>query len=33
MGHPRDFFDNVASFSVEDQRRIMIENARELTLS
>jgi predicted TIM-barrel fold metal-dependent hydrolase len=32
MGHPRDFFANVASFSPRDQRRIMVENARELTL-
>ncbi len=28
---PRDFFDNVANFSIDDQRRIMLENARELT--
>ena len=28
---PRDFLDNVARFSAEDQRRIMYENARELT--
>jgi predicted TIM-barrel fold metal-dependent hydrolase len=33
MGHPRDFFANVASFPLSDQRRIMVENARELTLS
>lgn len=32
MAHPRDFFANVASFSIDDQRRIMVENARELTL-
>ena len=32
FAHPRDFFANVANFSVEDQRRIMYENARELTL-
>ena len=32
MSHPRDFIANVASFSAEDQRRIMVENARELTL-
>jgi predicted TIM-barrel fold metal-dependent hydrolase len=31
MAHPRDFFANVASFPLEDQRRIMVENARELT--
>ena len=33
MAHPRDFFDNVSSFSIPDQRRIMLENARELTLA
>jgi predicted TIM-barrel fold metal-dependent hydrolase len=33
MSHPRDFFENVAEFSIEDQRRIMVENARELTLA
>ena len=33
MGHPRDFFKNVEEFSLEDQRRIMRENARELTHS
>ena len=33
MSHPRDFFENVAGFSVEDQRRIMVENARELTFA
>lgn len=32
VAHPRDFLENVASFSVEDQRKIMVENARELTL-
>jgi predicted TIM-barrel fold metal-dependent hydrolase len=32
-GHPRDFFENVAEFSVEDQRKIMVENARALTLA
>jgi predicted TIM-barrel fold metal-dependent hydrolase len=32
MSHPREFLANVASFSAEDQRRIMVENARELTL-
>ena len=31
--HPRDFFDNVANFSIEDQRRIMYENAHELTFA
>jgi predicted TIM-barrel fold metal-dependent hydrolase len=30
---PKDFFDNVANFSLEDQRRIMYSNARELTFS
>jgi predicted TIM-barrel fold metal-dependent hydrolase len=33
MGHPRDFFRNVSDFSLEDQRRIMVENARELTFA
>ena len=33
MSQPRDFFENVASFSLDDQRRIMRDNARELTLS
>jgi predicted TIM-barrel fold metal-dependent hydrolase len=33
MGHPRDFFRNVDEFSIDDQRRIMVENARELTLA
>ena len=33
MGHPRDFFKNVEEFSLEDQRKIMVENARELTLA
>ena len=28
---PKDFFENVANFSIEDQRRIMYQNARELT--
>ncbi|MDG2029159.1 MAG: amidohydrolase family protein [Acidimicrobiales bacterium] len=32
MGHPRDFFAKVEGFSLKDQRRIMVENARELTL-
>ena len=31
MGHPRDFFAKVESFSIEDQRMIMRDNARELT--
>ncbi len=33
MGHPRDFFAKVESFSLDDQRRIMRDNARELTLT
>jgi predicted TIM-barrel fold metal-dependent hydrolase len=33
MAQPRDFFDNVSSFSISDQRRIMLDNARELTLA
>ena len=32
IAHPRDFFEKVDSFSIEDQRKIMVENARELTL-
>lgn len=31
MSHPRDFLANVASFAPEQQRRIMRDNARELT--
>jgi predicted TIM-barrel fold metal-dependent hydrolase len=31
MAEPRDFLEKVASFSPADQRRIMAENARELT--
>jgi len=31
MARPRDFLANVASFSPRDQRKIMAENARELT--
>jgi len=33
FSQPRDFYDNVANFSRDDQRRIMYENARELTFS
>jgi predicted TIM-barrel fold metal-dependent hydrolase len=33
VGHPRDFFQNVVDFSLDDQRRIMVENARELTFA
>ena len=29
--HPRDFFDKLTTFSPEDVRKIMVENARELT--
>jgi hypothetical protein len=31
MAEPRDFLKKVASFSLVDQRKIMAENARELT--
>ncbi len=33
VGHPRDFFKNVEELSIDDQRKIMVENARELTFS
>jgi predicted TIM-barrel fold metal-dependent hydrolase len=33
LPQPKDFFTKVASFSLPDQRRIMVENARELTFS
>jgi predicted TIM-barrel fold metal-dependent hydrolase len=33
LPQPRDFFANVSGFSLSDQRRIMVENARELTFS
>ena len=33
VGHPRDFFKNVEDFSIPDQRKIMRDNARELTLT
>ena len=33
VGHPRDFFDNLAGFSDADKRKIMLENARQLTLA
>jgi len=29
--HPRDFFDNLTAFSADAVRKIMLENARELT--
>ncbi|MBL7493129.1 amidohydrolase family protein [Frankia sp. AgB1.9] len=31
LGEPRDFLTGLAGFSAEDQRRIMVDNARELT--
>ena len=31
VGHPRDFFKNVEELSLDNQRRIMRDNARELT--
>ena len=31
LAQPGDFFENVASFSLDDQRKIMVENARSLT--
>ena len=33
MAEPRDFLQNVQSFSAQDQRRIMVDNARELTFA
>jgi predicted TIM-barrel fold metal-dependent hydrolase len=33
VAHPRDFFTKVTDFSLDDQRKIMVENARELTLA
>ncbi len=33
MGEPRDFLSNVKSLSPAQQRRIMVDNARELTFS
>jgi predicted TIM-barrel fold metal-dependent hydrolase len=33
LGHPREFFKNVETFSLDDQRRIMVENARDLTFT
>lgn len=33
VGHPRDFFENIREFSAHDQRRIMVENARDLTFA
>lgn len=33
VGHPRDFFDNIVGFCEADKRKIMLENARELTFA
>lgn len=33
VGHPREFFNNLGSFSEADQRKIMVENARALTFA
>ncbi len=33
LAQPKDFLTKVASFSLEDQRRIMVDNARELTFA
>ena len=33
VGHPREFFNNLRNFSDADQRRIMVDNARELTFA
>lgn len=33
LAHPKDFLEKVSSFAPEAQRRIMAENARELTFS
>ena len=33
VAHPREFFGSLGSFSDADQRRIMLENARELTFA
>jgi predicted TIM-barrel fold metal-dependent hydrolase len=33
LAQPRDFFANLASFSLDDQRKIMVENARWLTFA
>ena len=32
ISHPRDYFHNVEEFSIADQRKIMRDNARQLTL-
>ncbi len=33
IGHPRDYFASITSFSDADQRRIMLDNAKELTFA
>jgi predicted TIM-barrel fold metal-dependent hydrolase len=33
MAHPKDFFANVASFTLDEQKLIMRENARRLTFA
>ena len=33
VAHPRDFFASLDGFSAQDQRRIMIDNGRELTFA
>jgi len=33
VGHPREFLDCLTSFSEADQRKIMLENAKELTFA
>ncbi|TVV70954.1 amidohydrolase family protein [Sphingomonas solaris] len=33
VGHPREFFNSLLNFSGADQRRIMLDNARELTFA
>ena len=33
VGHPREFFDSLTAFSDADQRKIMLENAKELTFA
>jgi hypothetical protein len=33
LSPPRDFFENVASFSLNDQREIMAESAQSLTFA
>jgi predicted TIM-barrel fold metal-dependent hydrolase len=33
IGNPRDFLRNLSGFSEPQQRRIMLDNARELTFA